>query len=1228
MADTHEQQPFLPFARTVNQACHVMNESFKALTHPDCAATPGARSCRLALVCHVLAATLVTVSDMGAVANAATSGPESFTYIIQSPPYQISQLPNGYHRIVSDGCGNHASAPGYPALPSRNLRLAVPPDTDLDSISITLESEDVIVIPGDYDIQPLSVPVPVGGSSYKRHWPANVDQATGKDRSAYSSNTSYPGSFVAPLPYSQMRKWKMARCEFSPFQYNPVTKQLLLLRSGTIRVTFARLSSSNRLPGGSAPAYNRLLHDNVMDKQAAELILNLDQAAKWYVPPTAALDTPSPKDASGNQADYVIITTSSITNNLRLLPAFIAHLQRLGHSVRVVTELDYASLTGQAPNTTADKIRQWLKDNYINLGIQYVLLMGNPDPSLGDVPMKVCFPLNGEAALWGGDYAPLPTDSYYANLSGNWDLNGDGTFGECGCCGFPNDTGSGGFDLAPEVYVGRVPIYGTNDYARADLIMLKTVAYAYSSAEVWRKRMLLPMAVTFYESENGGVRGDGQDMTSCIVPNVLDAAGFSHWVCYEKEGVSPTPDTAPYDNSQHSGINETNVLNEWSKGYGGVFWEAHGLAPAAFRTIWTADSNGNGVTDRSEVSMPAFFSLCDTARLNNETPSIVCGMSCDEGWPEDPCNLGFALLSQGAIGTVFASRLLWIYVDTPWNPNDCYAAPTVGYNLFKRIIVNQETTGSALSNARSAMCGSFGVNNAMANNLYGDPSLALIITNPPTPPALSVQILTPAANQVFATGGEVNLGCQTSNQTGTASVQYYARTPDVVPARTLFLGAASTPPYSLTWALNGVLPGDWEVVAVAVDGSNQVASATRKIQILAPITVNCVVSTLAGSASGAGSTDGSPGQFNGPRGVAVDSTGNVFVADYGNSTIRKVSPSGVVSTLAGLAGTTGSADGTGSSARFNYPFGIAVDSAGIVYVGDGANNTVRKVTPDGTVSTLAGLAGNSGSADGTGSGARFSAPRGVAVDSAGSVFVADSGNNTIRKITPVGVVTTIAGLAGAAGSADGACTDARFNGPRGLAFDAVGNLYVGDDSNQTVRVIAPSGTVSTLAGLAGTIGTSDGVGSDARFNNPCGVAVDPAGNLYVADFYNHTIRLLTPASLVMTLAGAAGAVGNSDGAGRDARFDYPWGIAADAAGNLYVGDDGNNAIRKISLTFSTAQPYLSATWLSSNFILSWPGNHVLQTATNVTGPYVDIPSASSPFKNAIETTGSRFFRLR
>jgi sugar lactone lactonase YvrE len=319
---------------------------------------------------------------------------------------------------------------------------------------------------------------------------------------------------------------------------------------------------------------------------------------------------------------------------------------------------------------------------------------------------------------------------------------------------------------------------------------------------------------------------------------------------------------------------------------------------------------------------------------------------------------------------------------------------------------------------------------------------------------------------------------------------------------------------------------------------------------------------FAGLAGSSGSTDGtgSAARFNNPAGIAVDTAGNLFVADRGH-TIRKVTSAGVVTTIAGLANNQGSADGTGSAARFSDPTSVAVDTAGNVFVADRNNYTIRKITSAGVVTTLAGLAGNVGSADGTGSAARFNNPYGVAVDTSGNVFVADSANNTIRKVTSAGVVTTIAGLAGSSGSADGTGSAARFNFPTRASIDTEGNLYVADQFSNTIRKVTSAGVVTTLAGLAGSSGSTDGTGSAARFNLPAGIAVDTAGNLFVADSDNNTIRKVTSAGVVTTLAGLAGSLGSINGIGSFARFRTPTGIAVDTSGNVFVADSGSYTIR-------------------------------------------------------------------
>jgi sugar lactone lactonase YvrE len=345
---------------------------------------------------------------------------------------------------------------------------------------------------------------------------------------------------------------------------------------------------------------------------------------------------------------------------------------------------------------------------------------------------------------------------------------------------------------------------------------------------------------------------------------------------------------------------------------------------------------------------------------------------------------------------------------------------------------------------------------------------------------------------------------------------------------------------------------------IAVDASGNVYVADNGNSEIRKITPEGVVTTLAGKTGYWGTTDGTGtgALFGDPSGIVWDASGSLYVADSGGDTIRKITiPAAVVTTFAGsLDNTYGSTDGTGTAASFHRPEGIAVDANGNAYVDDTSNSTIRKITPEGVVTTFAGTAGTTGSTDGTGAAARFNWPEGIAVDASGNLYVADPGTETIRKITPDGVVTTFAGQS----------PTATFLTPAGIAVDASGNVYVTDSQNNTIRKITPEGVVTTLAGKTGVSGSTDGTGAAARFNWPEGIAVDASGNVYVADTSNSTIRKITPAGVVTTLAGTAGTYGSADGTGTAATFDSPQGIAVDASGNVYVADKGNSEIRKIT----------------------------------------------------------------
>ena len=355
------------------------------------------------------------------------------THQFEAPMYHIEITEDGYHRISMPGYYSYG-IPGYPDLPSRIYRIALPPDVDGDDVEVEYFETSAVHL-GTFRIRELQPMVT---------W-VNGERIFGEKADIYSNDSNYPGKVVEYLGISQMRKWRIINIKYTPFQYNPVTQDLRFIPEVRLSIRFTRPRS--RVVSGVE------ISDRVMEVRAKKVLTNYSEAKEWY---TYGKAIAKPMQTF----DYVIITTNAIESNSTKLSDFMNFLRDWGYSPLLITEDDYGSLEGQSPNGTAEKMREWLKKNYLSYSIKYVLLIGNPDPddpsldsdAVGDVPMKMCWPRRREENTPDDDEAP--TDYFYADLTGDWDLDGDGYFGE-----YSDDRGAGGVDFANEVYVGRIPVY-------------------------------------------------------------------------------------------------------------------------------------------------------------------------------------------------------------------------------------------------------------------------------------------------------------------------------------------------------------------------------------------------------------------------------------------------------------------------------------------------------------------------------------------------------------------------------------------------------------------------------------------------------------------------------------------------------------------------------------------------------------------------------------------------
>ena len=669
----------------------------------------------LALICAIISLCSISGSMAAATGNA--------TVVLNAGTYNITMDSSGYDVIVMDGFCDRVDT-GNPLLPQKTFDVLLPPNVDDSSLQLRIVSSKTEVLDGTYDIKPSPEWLP---QSFNET-PAEIS----KNTSTYEKDTDYPENFVLLQPPSKMRKWNYVPVDFIPFQYNPVTKMLTLHDNVTIEISY----SLKDLSSGTTAS----LADTVLDHVAQTKFINYDEMSGWYAPEENLKLEP------GAVTDYVIITTNAIEAGSSKLNAFIAHKQNIGYSVRTVTEDDFDGLTGQAPNQRAEKIRQWLKNNYISNGIKYVLLIGNPTPyeSGGtDIPMKMCWP------MLGGSYPESPTDYFYADLTGNWNIDGDGYYGE-----WMDYKTTGGVDLAADVYVGRIPVYSA-DYTTLDSILQKIIDYETSSSTAWRKSALLPMSYS-------DLNTDGAYLGEQMKNNYLTANDYSCWRMYQ-HGTSGTCSLNSAFSSEENLRGGSVMPSRWANSeFGLVSWWGHGSSQGAY-------------VGYGECSDGAFMLSSYAPSLDDDHPSHTYQCSCTNGYPEDSGNLQYAILKNGGITTTGATRVSWYYVgQTSFAGSNSNAG--MGYEYMK-LLAQGEAAGDALYDMKSSGVSSPGSYSEILMNfydfcLYGDPSIS--VDNPNSSTIKSGSTVAGATNWKSYNSNTIYLDVDTSSAGFTSTPMYFA----------------------------------------------------------------------------------------------------------------------------------------------------------------------------------------------------------------------------------------------------------------------------------------------------------------------------------------------------------------------------------------------------------------------------------------------------------------------
>lgn len=592
----------------------------------------------------------------------------------QSNPYSITTKSDGESLIEMENFG-FILEPFHPMLPSKSFLLGLPPGATELSIKVLNSKKENI--PGNFLIQ-AAPPFSNGNENNKI---GGIIQPNMKS-DIYSSTEQYPNSAFKYLGLGQMRKYYFTKIRFCPILYEPANGDLTLIKELTLEIEFNITENFS----------SELLLDTTMDSFASEIIDNYQSIQSFYTPQTTEGKN---RDSNWQSYDYVIITTDTLTD---AVSPIIGWKQSQGYTVKIIT-ISWI-LSNYQGQDLPERIRNFLIDKYSEWNTEYVLFVG----SIASIPMRYCYP-NSEDHTYD-----VPTDYYYADLTGDWDSDGDGYYGE---------RDEDNIDFYPEIYVGRIPF---DDQTNVQNICQKTVDFDQDDG-TWKKKALLLGPMSNYDDDpvSGYDRTDNAELMEECWNDFLNSCGFSKTTMYEKTGSDPSTYSCDYP------LNNVNLLNYWPYGYGIVNFEGHGYKDHWSRKIW--NDNGDGVPEDAEMSWPILFDSYDCPTLNDNKPSIVFSGSCDNAYPEESTSLIRSLLENGAVECIATTRLGWYTVG--WLDENYGGSASIDYYFFKYLVQQKQNCGNALYNSKIYYINNFDwwdwqiYENMYGFCLFGDPSTGI-----------------------------------------------------------------------------------------------------------------------------------------------------------------------------------------------------------------------------------------------------------------------------------------------------------------------------------------------------------------------------------------------------------------------------------------------------------------------------------------------------------------------